>query len=290
MLTKDLATKLGIFTGNNQPEIRSSRIPVPIITSPSTNQYTSIRSVQTINASDVSNRNHGDTRRTANSNIPVKNKLKGTCSICDGEFRLQSDGHLYKHGHRGNPCGGSSTSPVTGSIIQSQSSQTTNISNSQYSTSQNDGNRASVHNNENRLADDNSTFMHPTHSRGIIKRIPKGSRFATASLPSKLLRKVSDDPDDICSWQKLFNFAPACLIKPTRGGRSRNLTSLINNQVRIYDCSNDDVVGNDDSTSITHLKQDPSKIKDPEKESRQTSIRETGRRRHQRCDSNSMFG
>ena len=224
MRTKDLATKLEITKGNNQLELRSSKILVPI-TLPSNNQYTSIHSVQTRNASDVSNLNNGDTWRMANTRIPVKNKLKGTCSICDGEFQLQSDGNLYKHGHSS-----SSMSPVTGSIIQSQSSQNTNISNSQSSTIQNDKNRATVHNKENyRQSDDHSTFMHPSpHSRGIIKRIPKGSRFATASLLSKSLAEGF-----WWSWWSLqlaeiVQLCP-CVSDQTNEGGSRNLTSLINN-------------------------------------------------------------
>ena len=201
------------------------------ISPPPSNQITSGRSVQAINTYDISSQNNGGARRAANTRIPVKNKLKGICSRCDGEFRLQSDGNLYKHGHRGNPCLGSDSTPITGSITQSQcvQSQNTDITNSQtvHAIVHDDPEHMPVSINATTCNDDDP-FEHPKHTQAVIKNIPKSARRACSSLLAKLVQEVTDNPKSGCKWKALMSFAPKILGKPNRGGKKRNISNIIN--------------------------------------------------------------
>ena len=173
------------------------------------------------------------------SRIPVpstppsnKTKLRGTCSRCNGEFRLQSDGNLYKHGHRGNPCIGSASTPITGSIIQSQciQSQNTNITTSQTVHAIVHGNQLPISINAN-TRDVDDFFDHPLHTQAVIKNIPKSARRACSSLLAKLVQEVTDNPKAGCKWNALMSFAPKILGKPNRGGKKRNISSIINKRI-----------------------------------------------------------
>ena len=77
---------------------------------------------------------------------------------------------------------------------------------------------------------------HPRCNNSIIlKRIPKGARPAAAKLLLKLIRDVLQLPTSTSSWSKLLGFSSACLAKPSRGGKSRNLTTQIVKQIFHYD-------------------------------------------------------
>src|SRR5882757_7402414 len=60
----------------------------------------------------------------------------------------------------------------------------------------------------------------------ILKRIPKGARIMASSVLENVLTRVTDGPDDLSAWNRLFSF-PHCLVKPLMGGVRRNLTSSI---------------------------------------------------------------
>ena len=175
------------------------------------------------------------------SRIPVpltppsnKTKLRGTCSRCHGEFRLQSDGNLYKHGHRGNPCLGSASTLITGSINQSQYSQSqhTNITNSQTVLAIVNENSEDMPVNSNvTTCHADELFEHPLHTQAVIKNIPKSARRACSSLLAKLVQEVTDNPKARCKWNALMSFAPKILNKPNRGGKKRNISSIINKRV-----------------------------------------------------------
>ena len=79
------------------------------------------------------------------------------------------------------------------------------------------------------------TVKHPGHSRPVLKRIPKGARAVAAHLLHKLIHDVLLHSSSSSSWSKLLGFPSACLSKPNRGGKSRNLTTLVTNQIIQYD-------------------------------------------------------
>jgi len=67
-----------------------------------------------------------------------------------------------------------------------------------------------------------------------LKRIPKGARPVAANLLQKLIRDVLLHSSSSASWSK-FGFPSARLAKPNRGGKSRNLTTLVINQITQYE-------------------------------------------------------
>jgi hypothetical protein len=56
-----------------------------------------------------------------------------------------------------------------------------------------------------------------------------------ANLLQKLIQNVLLHPSYENSWATLLRFTTACLAKPSRGGKSRNLATNIVKQVRQYD-------------------------------------------------------
>jgi len=81
-----------------------------------------------------------------------------------------------------------------------------------------------------------TVLCHPRcNNTGILKRIPKGDRPAVTNLLSKLIRNVLQHPLSTSSWSKLLGFPSACLAKPLRGGKSRNLPTHIVKQIYEYD-------------------------------------------------------
>ena len=130
-----------------------------------------------------------------------RKKLKGACSKCKGEFRLQSDGMLYKHGHRGNPCNGSYTAPSIGSIIQSQSASTSNTndgtSSSQSYSTLNGNSQNSVMEKVVVMDDDDDLLKHPIQTCAVIKYIPKSARRACSTLTCQTVTR-SDEQHRFC--------------------------------------------------------------------------------------------
>ncbi len=51
----------------------------------------------------------------------------------------------------------------------------------------------------------------------------------------KLIRDVMQRPSSTISWSRLLGFSSSCFVKPSRGGKSRNLTTAIVKQVRQYE-------------------------------------------------------
>ena len=138
--------------------------------------------------------------------ITSKNKLRGVCQHCKGEFRLQSDGHLYKHDHRDNPCIGSGLAPIIGSIQQSQSSNYpgphTNAATSP-SDSQQSQNVPGATNVVINIQDD-TAFEHPA----VIKNIPKSARRACSTLLASLILDVINNIASAGKWKAFMSFAP----------------------------------------------------------------------------------
>jgi len=80
----------------------------------------------------------------------------------------------------------------------------------------------------------NDILYHPARAP-ILKRIPKGARTAAGNLLQKLIRDVLQCPSSTTNWSKLLGFSSSCLVKPIRGGKSRNLTTAIVKQMRQYE-------------------------------------------------------
>ena len=87
---------------------------------------------------------------------------------------------------------------------------------------------------------DTTSFDLPRPSGGILKWIPKGARLAASNVLIKLLQAVTSRPDDVVAWRRLLGVAGVALVKPERGGKSRNFTSLVLKQLHSYE--SDDTV------------------------------------------------
>ena len=171
----------------------------------------------------------------------------GACSVCDNDQIgvIRSTGRLRKHGPRSAPCGGYNSLPVEGSVrIRDTSASST----SQYNDRGNviteisdDGPTAPTGSSlDDTLTEDSespsgvNSFTHPMKSsRPILKRIPKGVRGAAASLLSVLITAVLENRTSLIAWSRLLGFAQ-CFSNPPRGGRSRNLTTLLLRQIESY--------------------------------------------------------
>ena len=91
----------------------------------------------------------------------------------------------------------------------------------------------------------------------VLKRIPKGSRPACASLLAQLVEKVIDDPSSTVAWRRLFAFAPVCLSNrgSTKTKRKQaSLASAVNRQVQDFDKSWHIPIPNDKSSDVPRKK------------------------------------
>ena len=64
----------------------------------------------------------------------------------------------------------------------------------------------------------------------MLKRIPQLSRTQVAKKLSLILDNIADH-NDIDSWERLFLFPRRCLLVPSRGGKRRILSALVNRAV-----------------------------------------------------------
>ena len=69
----------------------------------------------------------------------------------------------------------------------------------------------------------------------LLKRIPRGARDAAADQLARTLDSVLNTPEDRGAWAALFAFPACCLGQPAeRGGKNRNLTTAVVNQVQRF--------------------------------------------------------
>jgi hypothetical protein len=182
----------------------------------------------------------------------------GTRSVCgrDGISIVSSTGLLRQHGPRGNECKGSRSRSYPGSQKSftarrakcsvgekfSQAQSLPLISNitaaplasaTQLTTATTISAATEV---STPLAqsspEDAVVIQRSGNNSNILKRIPKGGRPAAANLLTKLIHAVLHLPVSSSNWSRLFDFSSACLVKPNRGGKSRNLTAHIVKQIR----------------------------------------------------------
>ena len=163
----------------------------------------------------------------------------GTCSVCrrSGIHIVNTTGLLRQHGPRNNRCRGSRSRPFPGSqqAVLSRVDSTSGPSQSTAAVSQTAVHLSGVSASQaNSTQVQNDVLVHPARV-SILKRIPKGARPAVGFLLQKLIRAVMQHSSSTTNWSKLLGFPSSCLVKPSRGGKSRNLTTAIVKQVRLYE-------------------------------------------------------
>ena len=79
------------------------------------------------------------------------------------------------------------------------------------------------------------TFIHLSTTSATLKHLPKGARAQASILLARLIREILNDAGKIQSWQRLLGFASVCFASPKRGGRARNLTTAVIQQMQKYE-------------------------------------------------------
>ena len=168
-------------------------------------------------------------RRISSSTVPhpqtwslsqEANKKCGTCRVCFATRQLHmKDGTVHSHGPRGKPCSGSHQPPLADSVQIRQSTSATDAAAAPASLEDTTPTRQLPP-----VPVSTATAVnHPRcNNNSILKRIPTGARPAAANLLSKLILDVLLHPLSTSSWSKFLGFSSACLVKPSRGGKSRN--------------------------------------------------------------------
>ena len=176
----------------------------------------------------------------------------GSCSVCnrDGIKVINTTGLLRQHGPRDNVCDGSYSRPVPGShrpaplrvgnngLRQAQSLPTAIVATITAEVTDHDSMATTSQMLTSSLLN-NTNVNYPVGRTRTLKRIPKGARSAADVLLKTLINDILQQPSSASAWSKLLNFPGACLAKPNRGGKSRNLTSLIVKQVRQFELGMD---------------------------------------------------
>src|SRR5271163_4262023 len=91
-------------------------------------------------------------------------------------------------------------------------------------------------------ADLPSRFSPSSPQVKMLKRIPRGARDAASEAYAKALNSVLQDPEDRGAWSTVFSFPACCLRQPTeRGGKRRNLTTGVQQQIKNYNEGNSSV-------------------------------------------------
>jgi hypothetical protein len=150
----------------------------------------------------------------------------GTCSVCRraGICIINTTGLLRQHGPRNDVCRGSHSHPFPGSV-PFVSSQSNHVRPSQINDQPTAPAASPVQVNSTTTPSSspshNDHLVHPPR-RQILKRIPKGARPTVANLLKQLIGDVLQNSSSSSSWSRLLGFSTSCLVKPTRGGKSRN--------------------------------------------------------------------
>ena len=162
----------------------------------------------------------------------------GTCSICQrpGITVIKSSGLLRAHWVNGDRCAGHHQPPKPGSVLARAPPNATCSQDGTRASSDAATNPQSVSQIPLPTAPTPRPLLnHPPRTPPIFKLIPRGARVAAWKQLESLLRDVTKDPDNPALWERLFSFAPICLVRPGRGGKSRNLTTLVKNQILKFD-------------------------------------------------------
>ena len=167
----------------------------------------------------------------------------GTCSVCGREdlHIVNSTDLLPHHGPRDNECKGSRSRPLLGSLKPVHQSQLQSLSIkpsanfSQLTLVAAMSDDVSLSSSGSTTHDSHDVIQHPARNSSLLKRILKHARIAASSLLLKLINDVLQHPESTACWSRLLGFALGCLSKPSRGGKSRNLTTAIIKQIQQYE-------------------------------------------------------
>jgi hypothetical protein len=237
MTTKALASELGATRNRQRPLVQ--QLPSGSIVTASTSKNVECATISLpANNSPAINRLLPSVPHSQSWALSQEaNKKSGTCSVCFATRQLHNkDGIIHRHGPRDNPCSGSHLLPLSQSTItasQLVQATSTSIRPAVFTLS----NSATVISSGQQSSGD--TVQHPVHCALVLKRIPKNARVHVGNLLQKLINDVLQHPSSLVSWSRLLGFPSACLTKPCRGGKSRNLTTAIINQVHNYSTGSD---------------------------------------------------
>ena len=180
--------------------------------------------------------------------------LRGSCPVCyeNNICIIPKTGGLRKHGHGGGRpmCSGSYAQPATSDAVEFSLNATDIRQNlgSGVGCSQSNNATRPIIEDSNLTHNEPCSLTHPP-AFSLLRHIPKAARSKLASTLGKLLQDVVDNPLVLQPWQRLLGFANACLVKPVRGGKSRNLTSRILQQCTAFEAGEQVVSVNSDKHS-----------------------------------------
>ena len=169
-----------------------------------------------------------------------KSLSKGTCGVCQGSFRIQLDGRIYRHGGKatGSNCSGSLSVPISFSDVAPLVLSSGCLSQPVPSFPVPEC-PVSSDTSENQSISGLSAIsqLHQRIQLGLpatVDHVPKGARHECSISLVTFLRRILDDPSCSDHWANLFAFAPSVLAKPSRGGQAGNLTKLCKNRASTF--------------------------------------------------------
>jgi len=157
----------------------------------------------------------------------------GTCTVCPrhGIRIIAATRLLFRHGHHNCPCEGYNKPPLNTGFQISQMQQSTTAHSKEVPLDEtNTDDSRDLFADSTQLPE--TALLHPQCSWPILKQIPRGARPTSADSLIRLLSDIIGDPDDVTCWEKLINFPSRGFKRPGRGGKSRDLTSLVIKQMR----------------------------------------------------------
>src|SRR6218665_4004201 len=155
-------------------------------------------------------------------------KANGICSVCHNIWKLhQSDGIVYRHGHRDNPCLGSNRPPLSVVAMQAHTDSASTDAVSTQSTS-------------TTVLSPGLVQTAPAHScalllpRQLNQTHTKGARPAIANLLIELIDLIARDPANEDNWDTLLSFGTHTMLPPGRGVKRHNLSHIIKKRVETF--------------------------------------------------------
>src|SRR6218665_1902087 len=153
-------------------------------------------------------------------------KYKGTCSFCHLVFRLHTkNGLVHQHGLRAIPCLGSHQLPWS---TRTQNCTCSVANESQLNSKTDMIDQTQTH---DASATQNPSpvrsIQHLYLSRGLLRHVPKGARSGAGHLLTKVMKSILSNPAGLAGWERLLAVGTEIFDVALRGGRRRNLTSLV---------------------------------------------------------------
>src|SRR6218665_1563531 len=160
---------------------------------------------------------------------------KGNCCHCLASRKLYGkDGLVRLHGHRDDPCPGSSR-PALQACDGDGTPQAKQALDGSHGVGSVDHSRTRGDILDGvpdtvALETDGAGVSHPTGLESTPKHVCKGARPACAQALTTTLQEVCKAQQFTSVWQNLFHFTPTCFAEPTRAGKRHNLTTTLKNR------------------------------------------------------------